>query len=235
MNAVSTYTHCSFILKNRTVNDNLEQQAQALFDELFFNNAESERFCLDNYADINPLRSLKKDTEASFIEMSNLPTKGSFPIDWEYKPFNGGMKFTNGDTIMARITPCLENGKTAYIDCLDDTEIAFGSTEYIVISAKKNYCPALFYFLARNKEFVDYAISHMNGSSGRQRVSSSDIANFPMPHITKEQSDFFAKVAMPIMSVIHDNSMTIRKLSQLRDTLLPRLMLGELKINEIDC
>ena len=220
---------------NRRINDNLEQQAQALFDDMFFNNVELERYNLSNYADINPFRSIKKDTEARFIEMSNLPTQGSFPLNWDFKHYNGGMKFSNGDTIMARITPCLENGKTAYIDFLDDNEVAFGSTEYIVFSAKNGYCPALFYYLARNQEFIDYAISHMNGSSGRQRVSGNDIANFPMPNISKESSDEFGKIVMPIMSIIRDNSIMNRSLAQLRDSLLSRLMSGELKINDLNC
>ena len=143
------------------------------------------------------------------------------------------MKFQNGDTIMARITPCLENGKTAYINFLYPNEIAFGSTEYIVLSAKEGYCSALFYFLARNKEFVDYAVSHMNGSSGRQRVGGVDIANFPMPHISLEDSEEFAKIAMPIMEVIKNNSLENRKLSTLRETLLPKLMSGELSVDDV--
>jgi type I restriction enzyme S subunit len=162
--------------------------------------------------------------------MANLTTMGSFPSDWSYKTYGGGCKFANGDTIMARITPCLENGKTAYIDFLEDKEVAFGSTEYIVISAKSGYCPALFYFLARNKEFVDYAIGHMNGSSGRQRVSGADIANFLVPHISLEDSNRFAEIAMPIMDVIRNNSLENRRLATLRDTLLPKLMNGEIKL-----
>ena len=218
------------IENNRRINTNLESQAQALFDKMFFEDIEKERNTLSLYADINPTRSLRQGIEARYVEMANLPTKGSFPTDWSFKPFNGGVKFTNGDTIMARITPCLENGKTAYIDFLDSEEVAFGSTEYIVISAKNGYCPALFYFLARNKEFVDYAVGHMNGSSGRQRVSGVDIANFPMPHISLEESNKFAEIAMPIMDVIRNNSLENRHLATLRDTLLPKLMNGEIKL-----
>ena len=234
MISATTYKKRTSIPRKRRINDNLEQQAQALFDDMFFNNIELERYNLSNYADINPFRSIKKNSEARFIEMSNLPTHGSFPLNWDYKHYNGGMKFSNGDTIMARLTPCLENGKTAYIDFLDDNEVAFGSTEYIVFSARNGYCPALFYYLARNQEFIDYAISHMNGSSGRQRVSGNDIANFPMPHISKDSSDKFGIIVMPIMSIIQDNSIMNRALAQLRDTLLPRLMSGELRISEIE-
>ena len=220
------------IENNRRINTNLELQAQALFDKIFFDDNDAERNPLSDYADINPTRTLRQGVVARYIEMANLPTRGSFPSDWSYKSYGGGCKFANGDTIMARITPCLENGKTAYIDFLEEQEVAFGSTEYIVISAKNGYCPALFYFLARNKEFVDYAVGHMNGSSGRQRVSGADIANFPMPHISIEESKEFAKFAMPIMDVIRNNSMENRQLTTLRDTLLPKLMSGEIKIAE---
>ena len=215
---------------NRRINTNLELQAQALFDKTFFEDKDVERNPLSDYANINPTRTLRQGVVARYIEMANLPTKGSFPSDWSYKSYGGGCKFANGDTIMARITPCLENGKTAYIDFLEEQEVAFGSTEYIVISAKSGYCPALFYFLARNKEFVDYAVGHMNGSSGRQRVGGVDIANFPMPHITLEDSNKFAEVAMPIMDVIRNNSLENRQLATLRDTLLPKLMNEEIKL-----
>lgn len=57
---------------------------------------------------------------------------------YEIKAFNGGAKFRNGDTLLAKITPCLENGKTAFVDILDDGEVAFGSTEFIVLRAKWN-------------------------------------------------------------------------------------------------
>lgn len=218
------------IENNRRINTNLELQAQALFDKTFFEDKDVERNPLSDYANINPTRTLRQGLVVRYIEMANLPTKGSFPSDWSYKSYGGGCKFANGDTIMARITPCLENGKTAYIDFLEEQEVAFGSTEYIVISAKSGYCPALFYFLARNKEFVDYAVGHMNGSSGRQRVGGVDIANFPMPHITLEDSNKFAEIAMPIMDVIRNNSLENRQLATLRDTLLPKLMNGEIKL-----
>ena len=216
------------IENNRRINTNLELQAQALFDKIFFDDKDVERNPLSDYANINPTRTIRQGVVARYIEMANLPTKGSFPSDWSYKSYGGGCKFANGDTIMARITPCLENGKTAYIDFLEDQEVAFGSTEYIVISAKSGYCSALFYFLARNKEFVDYAVGHMNGSSGRQRVGGVDIANFPMPHISLEDSNKFAEIAMPIMDVIRNNSLENRQLATLRDTLLPKLMNGEI-------
>lgn len=219
---------------NKRINENLEQQAQALFEKAIMNERFPKTKVLNDYAFINPSRSLSKGTAARYIDMSSLPTKGSFPSDWTLKEYNGGMKFQNGDTIMARITPCLENGKTAYINFLDENEIAFGSTEYIVLSPRDGFCPELLYFLARYDDFVSYAVAHMNGSSGRQRVSGNDIANYIMPDIPSEIIVAFENEAQVIMEIIRNNSIESRRLAELRDTLLPRLMSGEIDVNEIE-
>lgn len=239
--SISTQQQIATILKslddkievNRKINENLEQQAQALFEETIMDAKFPRTKILNDYAFINPPRSLSKGTTARYIDMSSLPTKGSFPTNWEQKAYNGGMKFQNGDTIMARITPCLENGKTAYINFLDEAEIAFGSTEYIVLSPHKDFCSELLYFLARYDDFVAYAVSHMNGSSGRQRVSGNDIANYIMPDIPKENIVTFEKRAQVIMEVIKNNSFESRRLAELRDALLPKLMSGEIKVEDV--
>ena len=122
---------------NNRINKNLEEQLFAYFDEIILRKSENNiQGRLADIIDLNPTRSLKKGSLARFIEMSNLSTQGSFPSAWDYKEYNGGIKFKNGDTLIARITPCLENGKTAYIDFLDPSEVAFGSTEYIVLASK---------------------------------------------------------------------------------------------------
>ena len=216
------------------INDNLEQQGQALFEEYVMNPNMPRTQLLSDYALINPTRTIAKGRAARCIDMSSLPTKGTFPSDWTFKEYNGGMKFQNGDTIMARITPCLENGKTAYINFLDENEVAFGSTEYIVLSAHEGFCSELLYFLARYDDFVSYAVSHMNGSSGRQRVSGNDIANYVMPEITNETMDVISEKLHGIMEVIKNNSLESRRLAEIRDTLLPRLMSGELKLEGIN-
>ena len=214
------------------INDNLEQQGQTLFEEYVMNPNKPRTQLLSDYALINPVRTIAKGRAARCIDMSSLPTKGTFPNDWTFKEYNGGMKFQNGDTIMARITPCLENGKTAYINFLDDDEVAYGSTEYIVLSAQEGFCSELLYFLARHGDFISYAVAHMNGSSGRQRVSGNDIANYIMPEITKDALDVVSEKLRGIMEVIKNNSLESRRLAEIRDALLPRLMSGELKLEE---
>ena len=223
------------IALNRRINDNLEQQAQLLFDNLIDASDWSMTQSLSELSEINPPRKLSKGEYAPFVEMSNMPTSGSFPSRIDYKEYNGGMKFRNGDTIMARITPCLENGKAAYVNFLQGNEIGFGSTEYIVLAPKKTISSSFLYFLVRNKEFVDYAVKHMNGSSGRQRVSGDTIGNYQLPILDRNKLSIFIAIADRTLTKIKQNSFEILNLVKQRDTLLPKLMSGELKINDLNC
>ena len=231
-NRYNTHKH---VLFNKRINDNLEQQAQLLFDNLIDASDWSTTQFLSELSEINPPRKLSKGEYVPFVEMSNMPTSGSFPSRIDYKEYNGGMKFRNGDTIMARITPCLENGKAAYVNFLKENEIGFGSTEYIVLAPKKTISSSFLYFLVRNKEFVDYAVKHMNGSSGRQRVSGDTIGNYQLPILDRNKLSIFIAIADRTLSKIRQNSFEILNLAKQRDTLLPKLMSGELKINDLNC
>lgn len=235
---------------NRRINDNLEQQAQALFKSWFvdFEPFKDGEFVeselgmipkgwrvgtLSEVAIINPARTLKKGKVAIYLDMKNMPTAGSFPSTWEKKEYAGGMKFQNHDTIMARITPCLENGKVAYVNFLQKEEVAFGSTEYIVMTTNNNFMPELLYYLCRDESFKSYATKNMNGSSGRQRVSGETIGKYKIAIPPKSLLEPIAPYFKSIMDITKKNGMEIISLSSLRDTLLPRLMSGELKINDI--
>ncbi len=223
------------IICNKSINDNLEQQAQAAFNNIVAKYSDCETINLSEIAALNPKRTISKGTIARSIEMAQLPTSGSFPAGWDMKEYNGGMKFQNGDTLMARITPCLENGKVAYINFLEENEVAFGSTEYIVIASIGAIAPEVFYFLTRYNDFVDFAVKNMNGSSGRQRVSAETIGTYKFPVISAEDMVILETIAKEALNKIKYNSLENIRLSEMRDTLLPKLMSGELKINEIDC
>ena len=124
-----------------------------------------------DFIHFNPRLSIKKGEMATKVGMDRLlPFTKKIP-SIEQAVFTGGTKFSNGDTIMARITPCLENGKTAFVDILKDGEVGFGSTEYIVMRAKEGISdPQFVYYLATSPFFRNIAIKSMVGSSGRQRV-----------------------------------------------------------------
>ena len=132
---------------------------------------------LSDIAEINPRESIKKGILAKKIAMDKLqPFCRDIP-SYELEKFNGGTKFKNGDTIMARITPCLENGKIAKVSILTDGEVGFGSTEYIVFRAMKNVDEDFLYYLISSPIVREPAIKSMVGSSGRQRVQTDVLAN----------------------------------------------------------
>lgn len=214
---------------NQKINENLERQAFAFFDNLLAE-TQNGQCVVSDISVLNPKRSLAKNQSARCIDMARLPTSGAFPTGWETKPFNGGMKFSNGDTLLARITPCLENGKTAFIDFLEDEEVAFGSTEYIVLSPKEGVPPEFLYCLARYPDFVDYAVKNMNGSSGRQRVSAETIGKYCLPRLNSEDFSSFSEVVAPLFLKMRYNSLENLRLAAIRDTLLPKLMAGEIGI-----
>lgn len=206
------------IALKQKINDNLEATAQAYFDSLFFD--ESEPNCtLADIALVNPVRPLAKGVEARYFEMATLPTNGCIPTGDFIKPYNGGVRFINGDTLIARITPCLENGKAAYINILEDNEVAFGSTEYIVFASKGNMPSSFYYFLIRNAKFVTFALQFMNGSSGRLRVSGEELASFPLCRPSCENLEAFDKVASLVLEQMKDNTYEIQKLKQLQEVI----------------
>lgn len=143
-----------------------------------------------DFMEFNPRMNLKKGTIATKISMDKLQPYTKKIPETEQAEFSGGTKFSNSDTIMARITPCLENGKTAFVDCLNKNEVAFGSTEFIVLRAKPGVSDAQFvYYLATSPEFRQVAIKSMVGSSGRQRVQQPVLENLELvvPELPKQK------------------------------------------------
>lgn len=126
----------------------------------------------------NPIERLSKGAIAKKVPMECLQPYTRMVSSYEISLYSGGSKFRNGDTLMARITPCLENGKTAYVSILDKGEIGFGSTEYIVFRNIEGVTDSEFvYYFVTNPWFRDIAINSMVGSSGRQRVQQSVLEN----------------------------------------------------------
>ena len=146
---------------------------------------------LSCFMEFNPLTSMKKGTTGIKIRMEDLMPNEKKIRTWEISSFNGGAKFKNGDTLVARITPCLENGKIGYVDILKDDEVAFGSTEFIVLRKKENISDSQFvFYLAYWNEFRDLAIQLMTGSSGRQRVETDALKNkiFLLPPLPEQKA-----------------------------------------------
>ncbi len=146
---------------------------------------------LGDVVQINPRRTLTKKEKAFHLAMKDVEVYKREIISHSSKEFSGsGTRFQNGDTLLARITPCLENGKTVYVDCLKSNQVGHGSTEFIVLSAIEGKTDNLFvYYLARDPSFRTFAIHSMQGSTGRQRVDAKSLRlfEFPLPPIEKQR------------------------------------------------
>ena len=184
--------------------------------------------------EVNPLRSLRKAGPAPYLDMKNMPTEGHAPESWIVRPVGSGMRFMNGDTLVARITPCLENGKAAFVDFLNDGQIAWGSTEYIVLRPKAPLPPVFAYCLARTDEFRDFAIQNMTGTSGRQRVAPTAMDHFQIAVPSEAAAVGFGEIVQPLFRCIRAGMDESRKLAEMRDYLLPELLIGNVRVEAVN-
>ena len=224
----------------------LEEAAQRLYKEWFvdlhFPGHENTKivdgvpegwnWCkLEDAIQLDPKVTLTKERMKQFIPMSALSTASMVLDESQFTETtsNSGSKFQNGDTLLARITPCLENGKTAYVFGIKSDEGAVGSTEYIVMRAKtiNSY---MVYLLARTDDFRQSAINSMSGSDGRQRVKSDKLKMLDYLHPTSELVEKFENVEKPIFEKIYRLSKQMQQAKQARDLLLPKLMSGEVEV-----
>ncbi|MFG2362555.1 hypothetical protein ACGFY3_12960 [Streptomyces mirabilis] len=173
-------------------------------------------------------------SEAVYVDMAALSTNRAGISAWARREPKGGTRFANGDTLMARITPCLENGKTGYVDFMEDGEIGVGSTEFIVMRSVRGVPPEFSYFLARSKRFREHAIRNMVGSSGRQRVAASGAANFHIDRPAEGMLAEFGEVASVSFAHVRSLDRESRTLATLRDILLPQLMSGKLRVRDAE-
>jgi len=180
--------------------------------------------------EVNPKRELPKGKIATKVGMSDLRPWQSWVEGRTFEEYKSGPKFKNGDTLFARITPSLENGKTAFVSILRNNEVGFGSTEFIVFDKKVISSPLYIFHLCRSKEIRNAAINAMTGTSGRQRVPDSlfDYLSIVLPPFTL--IDEFEKITSPLFNKISKNANKIKMLSQVRNSLLPKLMSGKIRV-----
>lgn len=186
---------------------------------------------LDEVIEFNPKVSLTKERIKEFVPMSALSNTAMILDTNEitYTQSNSGSKFKNDDTIMARITPCLENGKIAFVQELKSEEGAVGSTEYIVLRSRL-LCPSMVYLLSRMQDFRKYAINNMSGSDGRQRVKVERLMEYEYLKPTNDLVCEFSSKVTPMFKNIKHLSKLNAILREARDRLLPKLMSGEIEV-----
>lgn len=210
-------------------NKTLEKIAQTIFDKFFSLNSSGNQYLLYEIIELNPKESIKKGARVKYFDMKTLSERDMSISAPTIRGFSSGSKFKNGDTLLARITPCLENGKTGFVNNLEENEVAFGSTEFIVMRKSNIVSPYFVYCLARNTRFRDFAIKSMSGTSGRQRVQVDNLYEFPIS-IDLGDINLFDTLAKDLFQKIGNNSKEINNLSILREVLLPKLMKGEIRV-----
>lgn len=189
------------------------------------------RCALGDLIDFNPKVSLSKERKKQSVPMSALSTS-SMTLDMAEvytTESNAGSKFQNGDTLLARITPCLENGKTAFVAGIEAQEGAVGSTEFIVMRSRR-LNPYMVYLLARTDDFRNSAINSMTGSDGRQRAQVDKLQALPYLEPPREIIDTFEKNIAPLFLQIRRKNEMNWHLREARDLLLPKLMSGEIEL-----
>lgn len=215
-------------------NATLEALAETLFRHYFIENPNPDwkEGNIADVVDFNPARKLGKGEKAPYVEMANIGTNGYAPSSWRIRPFQSGTKFINGDALMARISPCLENGKAAFVDFLEMEQVGWGSTEFIVMRSKLGIHPFFVYVLSKYDDFRDHAVSSLVGSSGRQRVDLDNLIKYPFIIPDKQAIELFNHELNTIFPKIQNNQKQIHTLTAQRDTLLSRLMNGEVNVVE---
>lgn len=239
-------TYDSLIENNNKRIKILEQMAENLYKEWFvrfrFPGHETTQFengipkgwilkRLDELVEIDPTLPIKKGTDIKSIPMEALSTDSMIIDENSIQLVSNpsGSHSQNGDTLVARITPCLENGKTGFVQCLSDGEIATGSTEFIVLRSKM-LSPYLVYCVARSEYFRQTAILSMNGADGRQRVNVKKVKSMKMPKPPIEVIQKFDHIVQPIFKEIYILVKQNKRNVKQRDLLLPRLMSGKIVV-----
>lgn len=212
-------------------NKTLEALAETVFREWFVEQVSDSQVTqpLEELVQFDPTEKITNGVEPRYFDMKCLSNNSMSIADGIMRRVNSGSSFRNGDTLLAKITPCLENGKTGFVMNLEDGEVARGSTEFIVMRAKKKVSPYFVYCLARSGDFRNTAILSMTGTSGRQRVQTQMLKKYEIKY-APERMELFHNECEPIFLKVKQNQTQIRTLTQLRDTLLPKLMSGEVRL-----
>lgn len=177
--------------------------------------SEWDNVLLQDVVSFNPRESMKKGATAKKVTMADVTEHQRQIRTYELDEYKSGSRFRNGDTLFARITPCLENGKIAQVDLLEKDEVGYGSTEFIVWRAKKGISMADFiYYLSKYPPIVDAAIKSMVGSSGRQRVQLDVLKNLEYMCPPLSNQKVIASTLSCLDAKIENNNKIIANLEQ---------------------
>jgi type I restriction enzyme S subunit len=179
--------------------------------------------------EVSPRVRISKGTDTPFVEMAAVDPFSTRPRTISRRPYSGGSKFERGDVLFARITGCIEHGKGALVDFVDESSA--GSTEFLVFRSKSPLSPEIVFALSRNERLRNHAIANMVGTSGRQRVDNACwrhlLIGIAPP---SEVRDAAVDMARTLFAKSHSLWLESRTLTELRDMLLPKLVSGQIRV-----
>ena len=263
MNVVSTYTYCSFTPKNRLINDNLEQQAQALFKSWFvdFEPFKDGEFVDSELGMIPKIFSIKLISEIPHRLESGRRPKGGASLEGvpsigaenikglgyydysktKYIPKDFALSVSKGKIKGYELLIYKDGGKPGYF--IPNFTI-FGEgfpfeemfiNEHVFSLDFFDISYNIFAYFYMQTPFIMNQLNSIGGKAAIPGINSSNVESLPIFDLDNKYIKEFGEITKPIIEEILHNCKTNMKLSHLRDTLLPRLMSGELKIDEINC
>ena len=170
-----------------------------------------------DFVKINPTISLKGNEEYSFVEMKDLEDGNRICSPSAKRKTSSGARFQERDTLFARITPCLENGKICQVRNLE-SGVGFGSTEFLVFRGKENVSDNEFvFYLSRWSEVRDFAESNFEGTSGRQRVPKNCFGNLKLELPSLPEQIAIASILSSLddkIDLLHRQNKTLEQLAE---------------------
>jgi type I restriction enzyme S subunit len=182
--------------------------------------------------EVNP-RLASGDGPYPKVTMGDVNERSSHVIPSATVERPSGSRFERDDVLLARITPCLENGKTALVKFLEPDEIGVGSTEFAVLRGRR-VGPAFVYCAARSEHLREHAVKSMSGASGRQRIASNCFDTLRLVEPSALIASRFEVTAQPMLQEVYERRLQSDALAATRDLLLPRLVTGRLDTSDID-
>lgn len=221
------------IVANRLVIEKIHALLHAKWHAITSTGASSTQ-PISSIADVNPRMPKPHRGECSFLEMKDLPEFGLIVDQWASRATKGGTKFKNGDVLLARITPCFENGKMAIVDFLEDDEVGMGSTEYIVFRPKEGIPAAAIHAIIASPEFRGFGYKALTGTSGRQRIATDDLKEIAVPWPSESALTEYRQLADALLKKATALRNENQVLARSRDELLPLLMSGHITVGEAE-
>lgn len=206
----------------------------AIFQEMFGNFRGNEP--IKKHVIVNPPKALLNDNEeVSFLSMADVSVDG-YILSSQRRRYSdvrdGFSSFMNDDVILAKITPCYENGKGAIVRDLING-IGFGSTEFYVLRCDKQYIlPEYLFYLLRSDDFMALGKCHMKGAAGQKRLDKLFLQNFGITYPSLSQQEKFAKKVEQINQNLEVQQKDLERLQELFDQLLQKAFTGELTRGE---